>query len=131
MANYEIVNDKKTIVFGNDSIVIQKYISGVKGGRVLDTTGFNAEVINAGHIIITDGKGVYKPMPVSGNAYASLPEGFNYCGVLYRTIATAKPSASIMTNGEINKVASPYAVDSILEAFKSECPNVQFIQDEA
>ena len=130
MATLDLTNNGTKILFGNDSVVIQKYISGIKGGRVLDTTGFADAVIKAGHVIITDGKGNYKPMPVSGGAYGSLPSGYNYCGVLYRSILTAKPSASIMTNGEVNIVASPYPVASILEDFKAECPQVVFIKDE-
>lgn len=130
MAVLDVTNQKKQIVFGEDSIVIQKWISGVKGGRTLDTTGFNEKVIKAGHVIITDGKGVYKPMPISANNYEALPEGFNYAGVLYRSILAEKPGASIMTNGEVNIVAAPYPMDSILEAFKDACPQVVFIKDE-
>ena len=130
MATINVVNEKKQIIFGDDSIVIQKYISGIKGGRVLDTDGYIDAVIKAGHVIITDGKGVYKPMPISGGAYGTLPSGFSYAGVLYRSILTAKPSASIMTWGEVNSVAAPYAMDSILEAFKEACPHIDFIKDE-
>ena len=130
MATINVVNEKKQIIFGDDSIVIQKYISGIKGGRALDTDGYIDAVIKAGHVIITDGKGVYKPMPVSGNAYGTLPSGFAYAGVLYRSILTAKPSASIMTWGEVNEVAVPYAMTSILEAFKEACPHIDFIKDE-
>lgn len=130
MATLDLVNDKKQIIFGDDSIVIQKYISGIKGGRVLDTTGFTESVIKAGHVIITDGKGVYKPMPISGGNYGTLPEGFDYAGVLYRSILTSRPSASIMTWGEVNSVAMPYAMDSILTAFQTACPHIDFIKDE-
>lgn len=130
MATLDLTNNGTKIVFGNDSVVIQKYISGIKGGRVLDTTGFADAVIKAGHVIITDGKGNYKPMPVSGNAYGTLPSGYSYAGVLYRSILTAKPSASIMTNGEVNSVAIPYPMTAILTAFKEACPQVVFIKDE-
>lgn len=130
MATVDLTNNRNKIVFGNDSVVIQKWISGIKGGRALDVTGFAEPVIKAGHVIITDGEGTYKPMPVTGSAYATLPEGYNYAGVLYRSITTAKPSASIMTNGEVNIVAVPYAMDAILEAFKEACPLVVFIKDE-
>ena len=130
MATFDLVNNKKQIVFGEDSIVIQKYISGVKGGRVLDTTGYTDSVIKAGHVIITDGKGVYKPMPVSGSAYGTLPSGYDYAGVLYRSISADKPSASIMTNGEVNIEAVPYPMTAILSAFKEDCPQVVFIKDE-
>lgn len=125
----DLTPNKQQIVFGDDSIVIQKYISGIKGGRTLDVTGFAASVIKAGHVIIVK-NGVYAPMPVSGDAYAALPEGAAYAGVLYRSIPTAKPAASIMINGEVNSEAVPYAMDSILAAFKTACPHVVFIKDE-
>ena len=125
----DLTPNKQQIVFGDDSIVIQKYISGIKGGRTLDVTGFADSVIKAGHVIIVK-NGVYAPMPVSGDAYAALPEGAAYAGVLYRSIPAAKPAASIMINGEVNSEAVPYAMDSILAAFKTACPHVVFIKDE-
>lgn len=125
----DLTPNKQQVVFGDDSIVIQKYISGIKGGRTLDVTGFAENVIKAGHVIIVK-DGVYKPMPVSGEAYAALPEGFAYAGILYRSISAAKPAASIMTWGEVNVEAVPYAMTSILAAFKTACPHIDFIKDE-
>ena len=125
----DLTPNKQQMVFGEDSIVIQKYISGIKGGRTLDVTGFADSVIKAGHVIIVK-DGVYAPMPVSGEAYAALPSGAAYAGVLYRSIPAAKPAASIMTNGEVNAEALPYAMDSILAAFKTACPHIVFIKDE-
>ena len=120
---------KNQIVFGDDSIVIQKYISGIKGGRTLDVAGFAETVIKAGHVIIVK-DGTYAPMPVEGEGYAALPEGYEYAGILYRSIPTAKPAASIMFNGEVNEVAVPYPMGTILEAFKAACPHIVFIKDE-
>ena len=120
---------KSAVVFGEDSIVIQKYISGIKGGRTLDVTGFAENVIKAGHVIIVK-EGKYMPMPVSGGAYAALPEGAAYAGVLYRSVLAAKPAASIMTWGEVNAVAVPYPMNTILAAFKTACPHIDFIKDE-
>ena len=120
---------KNGVVFGDDSIVIQKYISGIKGGRTLDVTGFADSVIKAGHVIIVK-DGTYAPMPVSGGVYGALPEGYAYAGVLYRSILAAKPAASIMTWGEVNSVAMPYAMETILDAFKEACPHIDFIKDE-
>lgn len=125
----DLTPNKNQIVFGDDSVVIQKYISGIKGGRTLNVAGFAEPVIKAGHVIIVKA-GEYAPMPVSGNAYAALPEGYAYAGVLYRTILASKPAASIMTWGEVNVEAAPYAMDSILAAFKAACPHIDFIKDE-
>lgn len=138
MAKQNLTKEKEQIVFGNDSVVIQKYISGIKGGRTLDMTGYPFDVLNAGHVVITNGSGTYKPMPVVGTtvegvttyAYGTLPANHSYAGVLYRSILTKEPAASIMTNGEVNSEAVPYAMTSILSAFKAACPQIVFIKDE-
>lgn len=142
---------KEQIVFGNDSIVIRKFIRGIEGGKTLDTTGFTNTLIKAGHIIITNGEGTYKPMPlvqdsVTENSvttflyesdgvtpkivYGALPDGYNYCGVLYRTIQTSKPAASILTWGIVNEEALPYAITGIKSAFASAVPHIEFIKEE-
>lgn len=140
---------KEQIVFGDDSVVIQKYISGIKGGRTLDMTDYPQKVVKAGSVIVTK-DGVYKPMPLTpkmqgesesqtevkdddGNTvyvYGTLPTGFSYAGVLYRSIMADKPAASIMTNGEVNSEALPYPMDTISAAFKTACPHISFIKDE-
>ena len=125
----DLTPNKNQIVFGEDSIVIQKYISGIKGGRTLDVAGFAASVIKAGHVIIVK-DGTYAPMPLEGEAYGKLPEGYAYAGVLYRSIPAARPAASIMTWGEVNAVAMPYPMDTILADFKVACPHIDFIKDE-
>lgn len=125
---------REAISFGKDEIVIQKYISGIAGGRTLDVTGFSG-AIQAGHVIIKLGTGNYAPMPVSTTngvtSYGSLPSGASYVGVLYRSILVSNPSASIMTNGEVNSVAIPYAMTSILTAFKVAVPHISWVSDES
>lgn len=134
MKRVELASANKKIIFGNDSKVIEKYISGnPKGGASLDCTGYSEEYIYAGHVIITDGVN-YLPMPVTGEGedkkYAALPTGAKYAGILYRTIETKKPFASIMTNGEVNSVCVPFPMTDILDAFKAACPLIVFVQDE-
>ena len=120
---------KQQVIFGDDSIVIQKYISGIKGGRTLDLTDFNEEVIKAAHVVIVK-DGNYRPMPVTGAAYAALPSGYAYVGVVGRSAAADKPAVSIMTWGEVNVEAVPYPMDAIMTAFKAACPHIDFIKDE-
>lgn len=77
---------RERILFGKDSVVIQKYFSGIKGGRSLDVAAdFPLAVISAGHVIITDCNGTYKPMPVKAKS------GYTYTKVttagLYEAIA--------------------------------------------
>ncbi len=126
---------KKQVADGNDSIVIQKYISGIKGGRTLNMDGFPLSVVKAGHVIIAK-DGDYRPMPIvdaesDGNyAYGTLTTGYSYVGVLYRSVPKDAPAASVMTNGEVNSEAVPYAMTSILSAFKTACPHIVFVKDE-
>lgn len=125
-----LVNAKESVIFGNDSVVIKKHITDLSGGRVLDTTGYTEKNILAGHVVITDGKGTYKPMPVVDGAYSTLPLGYSYAGVVYRSVPAARPAVSVLTAGVVNPKAAPYAFDSILSAFKAACPFIQFESDE-
>lgn len=59
-----LVNERKQVVFGKDSIVIQKFIAGIKGGRGLEVTDFPLDVIEAGHVIIKLSNEKYAPMPL-------------------------------------------------------------------
>lgn len=132
MKRVELAHESKKVIFGNDSKVIEKYISGnPKGGASLDVTNFTEPYIYAGHVIISDGVN-YLPMPIKKDksGYASLPVGAKYAGILYRTIETAKPFASILTNGEVNSELVPFKMDEIAEAFKAACPLIVFVKDE-
>lgn len=116
--------------FGNDPIVIRNYVSGDKGGRVLDVTDFTEEYIRAGHVIIKEtATNTYKPMPVSDGAYAALPEGHEYVGVAYSTKSVAEPFVAIMYAGTVNDVASPFPVDDIKAALKTALPTLVFNHD--
>ena len=116
--------------FGTDPIVIRNYVSGEKGGKVLDVEGFTPEYIKAGHVIIKETEtGTYKPMPVSGDAYAALPEGHEYVGVAYATKSVKEPLVAIMYAGTVNDVASPYPVDGIKAALKAAVPTLVFNHD--
>lgn len=108
--NQELKTKKEQIVFGEDSVIIQKLEGTIKGGRAMDWTGVTEDVLYAGRIIITDGKGKYKPLKISSKTYDELSNnaGFSYAGVLYRTIANGE-AASIMIAGEVNKVAAKAA----------------------
>lgn len=66
MATANLNNDPEQIITGNDSIVIVDNFQSIRGGRTLDVTGFSPDTIQAGHVIIKDSEGEYKPMPVKG-----------------------------------------------------------------
>lgn len=126
------MNKNVEVSFGNDSIVIRQFISGIKGGRVLDVTGYTEDVIKAGHVVIRDKQNdIYKPMPLNEakTEYASLPENCEYAGVVVATITKDYPLASIMYAGEVNDVASPYPVASIMSAMKTALPALAYKHD--
>lgn len=127
---HDAVINREELITGKDCIVIQKYISGIKGGRTLDVSEFEADVINAGHVIIKKQDGNYAPMPVKESAYDSLPESAEYVGVLRTSILKKNPQAAIMTNGEVNIEAVPYPMTEIAEAFAKACPFIAFVKDE-
>lgn len=124
------VGSMESFGFGSDPIVIRRYIAGIQGGKVLDMTGFTDDYIRAGHIAIRDTeKDVYKPMPVSDGVYGSLPEKHEYVGVVAATKSAKEPFVSIMYNGEVNDVASPYPIDGIKGALKTAIPTLVFKHD--
>ena len=125
----QTMTKKETAIYFDDNIVIRKFIGGLEGGRTLDCTGFSG-VIRAGHVIIKLASGNYAPMPVSEGAYASLPSGASYAGILYRSVLVESPAASILTNGEVNPKAVPYSMTSIMSAFKAACPFIEWESDE-
>jgi len=90
-----------------DSVVIPVMLEDIAGGRSLDVTGVTEKTIKAGHVIIEEiATKVHKPLAVSGGNYAELPSGHTYKGILYVTIPTEKPAASIVVRGTVNKVAA-------------------------
>lgn len=123
-------NEDQTLIDGNDSVVIMNNLESIKGGRTLNVTGFTPTVIPAGHVIIKEtATGDYKPMPISGTAYGSLPAGHTYAGINVATVLKARPFCGIMVRGTVNTVASPYTIASILTAVKAALPQVIFTDD--
>lgn len=127
----------RQIVFGKDSVVVQKFISGIPGGRTLNVADFPLSVIPAGHVII-EKEGVYYPMPVTATtvdgettyAYAELPEGATYVGINYRTIAKENPQSSILYDGVVNPECMFVSIESIQSAFAAAVPHIIFQKDE-
>lgn len=124
------VSKTKTFDSGKESVIIRNYVNGIMGGVILDMTGFSGEFIRCGHIIIRNAKsGEYKPMPVIGEAYASLPENHEYVGVCTTTAPVDTPHVGVMTAGEVNDKAVPYPVDTIKAALKTAVPTLQWGHD--
>lgn len=124
---------QKEIISGPDSIIIRHYGDGIKGGKVLDMTGFTPEILKCGHVIIKNANDTYKPMPLNaaGNSYGTLPEGHKYVGLATTSIKWAKEGSlvGIITEGEVNDAALPYDFSTIADAFKSAVPTLRFDHD--
>ena len=125
MAVVNLNNEPVNYDDGKDSIVIVDNFQSIRGGRSLDVTGFAPTQIKAGHVIIVQTSNQqYKPMPVNAGqpAYATLPSGHTYAGILIQTLPTSKPFAGIMVRGTINPVAAPYDFATIAAAVKAALP---------
>lgn len=125
MAITNLNRDNYLIEDGNEYKVIVRDLADIPGGRSLDVSAWNEEVIKAGHIIkhntTTD---EYAPLGVSSGAYATLSTGEEYAGVLKVSILKGKALAAIMTMGEVNAAASPYPVTA---AIKAGLPQIKFL----
>jgi hypothetical protein len=128
----ELSYPSKEIVTSMDNIVIKKHIDGYEGGRTLDTTGYTPTIIKAGHVVIVEtATKKFKPVPLvaAGNAYAALPTGHRYAGIVVATVPANRPFVGIMTQGTVNPVAAPYKYDAILADLKSALPLIEFRED--
>lgn len=114
---------------GNDSIVIIKDLISLPGGKTLSTAKVidGVEVIRAGHIIMqnTTTKD-YEPLEIdeTTETYVTDTTGLVYAGVLKASVLVSLPMASIMINGAVNEVASPYELTT---AIKEGLPLIQFL----
>jgi hypothetical protein len=132
MAVANLNNPREEIITGKDNIVIVDVLETIRGGRTLDVAGYPKEVLDAGHVIIKETSTEnFKPMPLNtaGNAYAELPTGHTYAGILIATILTKKPFAGIMVRGTVNHKAATFAIGSIMSAVQTALHRINFTED--
>lgn len=127
----DLTNEEKVILSGEDSIVIRRLISSVIGGRTLDMTGFPDEYIKAGHPVIYEkSTDTWKPFPVSGGTFSTLPAKSEYKGVVIATKPAKRPFVGIMYAGEVNDEVMPYKLtDDMRTALKTALPQLVFTHD--
>lgn len=130
----EMVNSKKKVIFGEDTVVIRHLNSSITGGRTLDVSDFTGDDIKAGHLVIrkkdSDGVYTYSPLGVSDGAYVALPEGAEYAGVVISSMPKDEPVVGIMDDGRVNDIAMPYPLtDEMRTALKTALPNLIFEHD--
>lgn len=110
---------KATIVVAGGavtSVVVTTPGSGYKLGEILSAAASTIGTSGSGFavaVVNTSAEGV---------AYASLPAGHTYQGVLIASILTKKAFAGIMTIGVINPTACPLDFATIASAFKTAVP---------
>lgn len=129
MAQIELAESREHISFGSDASVCPQLISDIAGGRSLDVDGYDIPNIKAGQIVIKK-NGEYKPLAIKSGAYVSLPEGYKYAGIVYRSVETKNAAVSIMLAGKVNEAAAPYPFGEHKAAIKAEFPGIIFIEAE-
>lgn len=132
MANANLANEVEQFSTGLDSILIRRKGGRIIGGCVLNLSEWSEDIVKGGHIVIkkeTDGVTEYKPNPVEGDAFAAIPAGYEYAGVLVRTVSKKDPRAAVQYDGEINDKAMPYSIESIKAALKTALPSLYFMHD--
>lgn len=138
MATTNLSNTPVTIQDGKDGLVVVNNYTSKRGGASLDVTGFAPLNIRAGHVIIKDASGNFKPMPVTGTgastAYAALPANHTYAGHAVNTVLTAKAMVGVMYHGEINDLVIDaangiYDIASIKTALKAALPQMMYTGD--
>ena len=132
MATADLNLTNETFDDGLETILIRRKGGRIIGGRTLNMTGFTADKVVGGHIIIksTTDDNDYRPMPVSSGAFGTLTAGFEYAGILVRTVTAKDPRAAIQYDGEINDKAMPYPLtDALKTALKAALPSLYFKHD--
>lgn len=144
MALVDLTNDFGSPVGdGWDNVVIVDNFKSKRGGASLDTKtiAFPKQWIRAGHVILkrtADGEFVPMPLNGAGTAYAALPAGHTYYGILLNTISVDRPFAGIMLAGTVNpKVVNPQAgyydiapiLGAVQTAFRAIDNHIQFKGD--
>lgn len=131
MSTVNLNRDELEINSGLDSVVIVNALGDIPGGRALDVSDVasGTTILKAGHVVISatvDGVTTYKPMPLNagGTAYGTLPSGYAFAGILKTTIPVKDPRAAIVTMGQINAAACPFAFTS---AMKTALSHIQFL----
>lgn len=109
---------------GADAIVITQVLADIPGGVSLDVTGYKGDVIRAGHVVVKDAKGVYKPLAVTGDAYGAVAEGETPVGLVISSVSGEDARVGVMTMGQVNgKALKPVVPDAV----KKLMPHIQFI----
>lgn len=125
----DLNNENKQYVFGDNAI--RHLVGSYQGGATIDVDGLPGEVLKSGHIVLRKtADGSYKAMPVSGTAFGTKPDGYEYAGVVIQNAPMKQPMVGIMYSGEVNEKLMPYTMSSAVKAsLKTAVPTLVFTND--
>lgn len=125
MAKVKYIGDNpETVIVGTEGMVFETLHDSITGGVILDTEGFNLSEVKEGHLIIVDKtNNEYRPMPVSGAVYDSMPSGFAALGLCSVTTATSEAMFPVGLAGKVNEALLPY---TLTEELKTALPHLIF-----
>lgn len=122
-------SNKQEIITDMDNIVIKQVLGSITGGVVVDTTGYEEDLIYAGHPVIKGASG-YALMPVVEGALDDLPENYSYVGFVIATTPTAFPSVGVVNRGKVDPSAFHFtATAEQIAAMKTALPTIIFETD--
>lgn len=125
MAIANLNRDSYLINDDNENKVIVTNLGDIPGGRTLDMSAWNEDVLHAGHVIkYNSSTGEYAPLGVTSGAYAALGANEEYAGVLKASLLKSKPLAAILTVGQVNALACPYPITA---AIVLGLPQIKFL----
>lgn len=105
------------------SVVITTPGTGYKDGDVLSAAAADIGTTGTGFAITAT------KVDETPSGYASLPGSHSYAGILIASILTKKAFAGIMVRGTANPAATPFSMTSILSAFKTAMPLIDWRED--
>lgn len=117
---------------GLESILIRRKGGRIIGGCILDLSDWTEDTVRGGHIVIkkeTDGITAYKPNEAADGKFSAIPTGWEYAGVLVRSVSKTNPFAAVQYDGEINDKAMPYSIEDIKADLKTALPSLYFMHD--
>ena len=108
----------------SDKTIVYLAAEAATGNAELGVTYYTKDTVSTTDVEVydEDGNAVYE--------LGSLPANHVYAGILYKSIKVKNPAAAIMTEGQVNLEAVYFSLASILSAFKTACPLLEFISDE-
>ena len=128
----DLIKNDKVIDKSLDTLIVQKVVTEISGGVVLDVEGYNGEYIYAGQPIVVEdvlGRANYKPLNVTKDpvedekgTLAAVGEGEEVIGFAIQTENVDHANVGVVTFGVINNEAAYFDVAEHIEALNFKQP---------